>query len=93
MSEITSELKEVFKSAAAMRKGQGIEFVRWQITLDKPLMQACDEMWQRWRELLGTDKAGVFLHHCMVRYSEVLEMEKKRQDRKKKNILHKVRWP
>ena len=84
MSEITKELKEIFRAAAELRKAQGIEFVKLQITMDKPLRNACFDMWDRWCELLGTDRAGMFLHHCMMRYSEVLENAKERQDRKKK---------
>ena len=84
LSEISKELKEIFKGAAELRKAQGIEFVRWDITVDKSLLVGLEEMWNEWMFYLGTDKAGVFLHHCMMRYSEVLREAVKEKYGKKK---------
>ena len=84
MSEISKELKEIFRGATAMREAQGIELVRWMITVDKSLLVGLDEMWHEWQQLLGTDRAGIYLHHCMMRYSEVLRHAKTQQDWKNK---------
>jgi len=83
MSEISEELKAIFREQAEWRKAHGYERRLFSIYIEKNLHRGIEEMWLEWKELLGADRAAIFLQHCMMRYSEVLRQVKEQQDKKR----------
>lgn len=81
--ELTPDLKQIFKDAAARRKERGIHLKKWSIMIESNLEGTIEELWGEWTGLLGSDRSAILLQHLMLRTTELLRELKRRQDARK----------